>query len=149
MYVANAETRKARNAYTKQYRKTKSGFLTRAYNNAKDRVNGISGKCPERYKGLPIMDRAVFYEWANGDPEFHRLFAEWEQSGYDTKLSPSLNRIDHSDGYVIGNVNWLTHSENSRLGNLSRLPWWKRPKPTNADEARAAFEAFEADLAVA
>jgi hypothetical protein len=33
---------------------------------------------------------------------------------------PSIDREDTSKGYVEGNLRWLTHLENSRLGGYHR-----------------------------
>jgi hypothetical protein len=51
---------------------------------------------------------------------FNMLFEEWERSGYDTKLTPSIDRLDSGHGYTFDNMGWITHSENSTRGCLSR-----------------------------
>lgn len=108
------------NAYTKKYEKTVNGKLMRTYRNMQSRVEGtLSGKA-HLYEGLDIMPREDFYSWATNDPDFLRLYNEWAVSGYQIKLSPSINRIDTNLGYVVGNVEWLTHSENSSLGAISK-----------------------------
>ena len=53
-------------------------------------------------------------KWAESDPEFIRLFKEWEESGYEYKLTPSIDRIDNSRGYDLDNIQFLTLSENSK-----------------------------------
>lgn len=110
-----------------RYRKTKKGFLVRLYNNMLSRVSGQVPKGREHYEGLMILPRADLYEWALASPEFHELFAQWEESGYQMRLTPSLNRINSDRGYTLDNIEWLTHSENSRLGAVSD----KRKKLTN------------------
>jgi hypothetical protein len=41
-------------------------------------------------------------------------------SGYDRKLTPTVDRINTELGYEIHNMRWLTHSENSRLGGRAK-----------------------------
>ena len=108
------------NAYTKKYEKTIRGFLMRCYRNMQSRVTGVQSKKAHLYQGLPLLDRQSFFTWALNDWQFYRLWIDWCGSDYDRRLSPSINRIDSNRGYEIGNVEWLTHSENSRLGACSK-----------------------------
>lgn len=103
------------NASTKKYEKTKRGFLMRAYRNMQSRVTGVQKLKHHLYKGKSILPREQFYEWAISNNSFHHLFAEWEAAGYSRKLTPSTNRINSKRGYELGNMEWITHSENSRL----------------------------------
>ena len=121
----NAWQREARkkngNAYTKRYERTKKGFLMRKYRNMQSRINGIQKQKHHLYKGKSLLPRADFYAWAFADAEFHRLFTEWESSDYDRKACPSVDRIDSGAGYEVENMQWITHSENSRRGTQSRF----------------------------
>lgn len=108
------------NAITKKYEKTKKGKLMRMYRNMQSRVSGIQKKKAHLYAGKEILNRDDFYEWALSSRDFHDLFERWENSGYDRKLSPTVDRIDPNFGYTIENMQWLTHSENSRRGGQWR-----------------------------
>lgn len=103
-----------KNKDTKSYEKTKKGYLMRTYRNMKSRVTGVLKKKNHLYLGLPIMDKDTFYIWSLGSDSFNTLFEAYEASGWDLKLAPSIDRRDPEDGYVEGNVQWLTHSENSK-----------------------------------
>lgn len=105
------------------YEKTKSGFLVRCYRNMLSRVNGIQKK--GNYKGLPILDKNDFYSFSLKCNEFNNLFSEWNNVNYQRKYTPSIDRIDSNGGYVLGNIRWITHSENSRLGAISK---WENKK---------------------
>lgn len=98
------------------YEKTPQGFLTSTYHNMQCRVRG-QGNPRERkhYKGLPILPRATFYAWARENADFWRLFKLWTASGHRVKLAPSVNRLDPDDGYLLGNIEFITHSLNSGL----------------------------------
>lgn len=103
------------NAATKKYERTKKGKLMRTYRNMQSRVQGILKKKAHLYSGLPILSRADFYNWAMGSNTFHQLYDGWVASGYKCGESPSVDRINPDEGYLIGNMRWLTHRENSSL----------------------------------
>lgn len=106
--------RKTANSATKTYEKTPKGYLMRSYRNMLNRVNGLVK--PHLYKGKEILSKEQFYNWAWGNKDFWRLYRQWVKSGYERKLSPSVNRIDSEKGYTINNMEWLSHSVNSSLG---------------------------------
>jgi len=108
------------NAATKKYERTKKGKLMRIYRNMESRIKGVQTKKYHLYAGKSLLGRDEFYQWAMCSSDFHRLFSEWEKSGHDRKLAPSVDRLDTSKGYEIGNIEWVTHSENSRRGGLWR-----------------------------
>ena len=85
------------------------------YRNMISRVNGVQKKYLHLYEGLDILPKEQFYEFALNDSEFHRLFKEWEDSLYQRRLCPSIDRIDTKLGYVLGNIQFLTMSENPSL----------------------------------
>lgn len=107
--------------YQKHYLKTKRGFVGGTYTNMDGRVKGRNK--PWIYKGLDICSRAEFIEWSTKDRMFNMLFDEWERSGYEMKLTPSIDRINSNKGYTFDNMSWITHSENSQRGAFSRWGW--------------------------
>jgi hypothetical protein len=109
-----AYLKRTNNASCKKYEKTKHGFLMRCYRNMQSRVTGVQKKKFHLYAGKPLLDRESFYEWAHADETFHKLFDAWEEEGYERRMSPSINRINADGGYTLDNIEWLTHSENSR-----------------------------------
>lgn len=116
-----ARRRESGNADTAKYEKSKKGFLMRAYRNMKSRVTGIQQAKFHLYEGKKLLPKDQFYEWALNSRDFHRLFQAWEASGHDRKLTPSVDRIDSSHGYWLWNMEWVTHSENSRRGAVSKV----------------------------
>ncbi len=108
------------NAVTKRYEKTPQGFLMRAYRNMQSRVTGVQKEKAHLYKGKKILKRDEFYDWANNSPEFAKLFSSWCLNNYDRKLSPSVDRVDSSKGYALDNMEWVTHSENSRRASKKK-----------------------------
>lgn len=104
----------------KKYEKTPAGYLMRTYRNMKSRVEGIQYKKAHLYQGLELLDKESFYQWALADANFFSLYNAYVESSYDMKLAPSIDRIDTSKGYTFDNIQWLSHSENSRKGSITR-----------------------------
>lgn len=112
--------RKNNGIHTKQYEKTISGFLMRLYRNMQSRITGVQKQKHHLYDGKELLDRETFYNWAKGSPEFYELFGNYKMSGYERKLAPSVDRVDSTQGYNLDNMEWVTHSENSRRGVNNR-----------------------------
>lgn len=112
--------KETRYASIKKYEKTKRGFLMRLYRNMKSRVTGIQRAKYHLYAGCYLLPKEEFYIWANESELFHTLFSSWKQSGYNRKLTPSVDRISSDLGYELSNMEWVTNSENSRRGVLNK-----------------------------
>ena len=112
--------KKNNNHHTKVYEKTEKGFLMRLYRNMKSRIDGVQKVKHHLYDGKPLLDKQEFYEWAVGNPEFNQLYINYKESNYSCELAPSVDRVDSSKGYVLDNMEWVTMSENSRRGALSK-----------------------------
>lgn len=112
-YVRHAEV-------CKKYEKTFKGHLVRTYRNMKSRILGIQKKKHHLYKGLFILSKDNFYDWSINSLDYQELYNIWNESNYDRKLTPSVDRIDSSKGYELSNMRWITHSENSKLGSINR-----------------------------
>lgn len=109
------------NSNTHRYEKSINGFLMRKYRNMQSRVLGIQKPKAHLYKNKSLLSREKFYEWAVASDQFHKLWAVWVNSNYDRKLCPTVNRIDARKGYEISNMEWITHSENSKLTSRLKL----------------------------
>lgn len=112
--------RKTGNAETKKYEKTKNGFLMRLYRNMQSRIDGVQKEKFHLYEGKTLIEREVFYSWAKNNDTFHSLFDAYEKSGYDRKLAPSVDRVNSKLGYELSNMEFITHSENSSRGAISK-----------------------------
>ena len=106
------------NKNTKKYEKTKKGFLVRCYRNMLSRVTGVTKNKNHLYLGKEILDKELFYKFSLSNNNFNLLFKEWENSEYERRLTPSIDRINTDLGYSIDNVQWITFSENCRRGGL-------------------------------
>lgn len=104
------------NVATNKYEKTINGFLMRKYRNMESRIKGIQKVKYHLYRDLPILDRKTFYEWAKSSNQFYILYNDWVAHNFERKLTPSVDRINPLKGYELSNMEWVTHSENSRRG---------------------------------
>jgi hypothetical protein len=111
------------NLYTKTYEKTINGFLMRVYRNMKSRIEGIQKHKAHLYKDKDILDKVDFLSWVDSSCSFYILYKRWVKSNYSRKLCPTVDRLDSTLGYTLCNMQWITHSENSRKGSISR--WQK------------------------
>lgn len=112
---------KTNNANTKKYEKTPNGFLVRLYRNMKSRISGVQYQKFHLYQGKELLPKEEFYNWAKNNSKFWDLFEQYKASNYDRKLAPSVDRVNSSIGYIIENMEWVTHSENSRRGSNNNL----------------------------
>lgn len=108
------------NAPTKRYEKTPKGFLMRCYRNMKSRISGVQKSKHHLYAEKELLSKSDFYAWALGNASFWNLYINWAFNGFTRSLAPSVDRINPGKGYVIDNMEWVTHSENSRRAGKRR-----------------------------
>lgn len=126
--IHQAEYRaKTNNASTHKYEKSVNGFLMRLYRNMTERVDGTQRKKKHLYYGKSILPKEEFYKYAKNSKEFNKMFKVWENSNYNRKLTPTIDRINVDLGYELDNMRWLTHSENSKLGTYHRNEIYGNP----------------------
>lgn len=106
--------------YDKRYERTFKGCLMRKYRNMLSRVKGIQKEKAHLYIEKDILGKEDFYTWATSTDSFSKLYNVWVEADYEMKLAPSVERMDSTKGYTIDNMEWITHSENSRRGSVSR-----------------------------
>ena len=99
---------------------TKSAFVGRLYDRLRARTRGRSTNRPHLYEGLEIMSYDEFKTYCKNSKAFNRLFDEYVAAGYLMKLAPSADRIRSSEGYVKGNLRFITHSRNCSLGRRAK-----------------------------
>lgn len=76
------------------------------------RVKTFDPKRPN-YFGKDICTKEEFIGKFLEDPEFLRLFVNWQQNEFKRKFAPSIDRIDNEKGYKIDNLRFTSHYENS------------------------------------
>lgn len=101
-------------------RATPRAHLVSCYNNMRRLVRGTGTRADRYYKHLGLMPRAEFLAWSLADKTHRELWARYIALGRLRKYAPSIDRIDTLRGFVAGNVQWLTLSQNCRKANLWR-----------------------------
>lgn len=115
------ETRLANgNKYTKKYEKTERGFLMRLYRNMQSRITGIQYLKAHLYFGKDLLSREEFYDWASEHKTFKILYGEWVKDNYAIRLTPSVDRVDSSKGYLVENMEWVPFHINCSRGGKAR-----------------------------
>jgi hypothetical protein len=89
-----------------RYRRSKRGKIKTTYAHMKKRVRGKC-KSANLYKGLKLLNQLKFFAWSYDDPDFNRIFDIWVASNYEDSIKPSIDRIDTTKGYVLGNMRWV------------------------------------------
>jgi len=122
MAQQRAYRRKNGNIQTQKYeRKNPKGFMMRVYRNMLSRVTGVQRKKFHLYEGLELLPKEEFYSWALApDSDFWSLWTTWQMTGQRQADCPSIDREDPTKGYILDNMRWLPHSENSRLTRANR-----------------------------
>jgi hypothetical protein len=91
---------------TRKWRKTKRGLVTNLYHKMKGRM-----EVQFSLEDLHSLAKSK---------KFDRLFLEWEKSGYQKQLKPSIDRISNKKTYSLDNVHWLTWGENRYKQTMER-----------------------------
>lgn len=91
------------------------------------RYNSLKNRCLVKREnhnyssyGKKYLSRDEWYNWCyeeNHLKKFMELYNIWVQSDFNSKLMPSIDRIDSNKGYIIGNLQWLSKSDNSKKYN--------------------------------
>lgn len=92
----------------------------RKYRNMLSRIKGIQKTKIHLYQDKQILSKNDFYVWAKSNSNFMKLWQNYMKFGRKMGLAPSIERINPKLGYVLENMEWITHSENSRRGAISR-----------------------------
>ena len=89
------------------------------------RYAGIKARCKgtgRKYKvtGSTPLSKEQWNKWCY-DKENYKKFMSyykvWVDTGFLNKTAPSIDRIISTKGYDIGNLQWLSHSENCSKNN--------------------------------
>lgn len=89
--------------------KTPNGLLLLRYRK-------LCHRCRE--KGwTPNFTREDFIAWSMQNAWFNMLYVRWVASGFDKWKSPSIDRVDPSRPYEVGNLQWMTWRQNWEKGH--------------------------------
>lgn len=113
-YANNIEQKKEYDTYRNRH--SVSRLLSSRYSGIKSRCTKprSNGK-KYSVNGTIFLTKDEWLKWCyepNNYKKFIEIYNNWVQSDFKEKLSPSIDRIDNSLGYIVSNLQWLTKSEN-------------------------------------
>lgn len=65
--------------------------------------------------GMKYLSKSEWKSWCyepDNMKKFMNYYNKWMEAGFSNKTAPSIDRIDSSKGYIVGNLQWLSQSEN-------------------------------------
>lgn len=89
----------------KDYRRGTRGILTRRYLEMKAEAERLDAE---------IIDRIRFANWSRENEGFRYSFYDYEESGFDKRLSPVIERIDRAKGFAENNLKWIFQKDKNR-----------------------------------
>ena len=101
---------KIKNYKKKYYRGNMNSFFLIKY-------QGMKARAKKRKMNPPTFTKTELISWVLNQPNFNQLWKNWEESNYNTLLSPSINRLDNSKSYSFDNIELITWGENYKKGS--------------------------------
>lgn len=101
----NYQCKECKAAHSRNYYKTLPGLITRIY-------NGELQASKQRGHMMPSYSKQELADWLDLQ-DLNSLFNTWVKSGYNKNLSPSVDRIDSTQGYTLKNIRLVTWKENN------------------------------------
>ena len=95
------------------FKKSVPGFSAKVHSRM-----GSSSKT--RNHPAPNFTTEELSDWFEAQDNFKELWDNWVESGYETDLAPSPDRIDSDLPYTFDNMRVITWAQNNQLGNEER-----------------------------
>jgi len=97
-------------------RHSRQRIFNHRYSQMKQRVEGRAIRT-YAVEGKELLSPQEYSLWLrNNIDDFERIYKLWEDSGFQRKYTPSIDRIDNNGSYTSNNMRWVTHSDNSKKG---------------------------------
>ena len=97
--------KKCRSLDCQKYGRTLPGLVSRIYSSQKY-------KSKERNHNLPNYTKEELFQWLELHPQIEKIYVNWEKSGYNKNLTPSIDRINNYLPYRMDNIQLMTWIEN-------------------------------------
>lgn len=93
-------------------RRSRTRIFNHRYTQLRQRVEG---RAVRHYKveGKELLSYEEYCMWLkNNMDDFERIYSSWEASGFERKLTPSIDRIDNNGSYTANNMRWISVRDN-------------------------------------
>ena len=110
----NYVCKKCKRTENLSYYRTKKGLITKIYKDQKK-------SCLLRNHKLPKYTKKEFSEWMFIQVNFDTLYNDWVESGFNTMLVPSVDRLNDYETYCLNNIRLTTWKVNKEKGYLDRV----------------------------
>ena len=101
--------RQGRRADCKECRKR---FLRSERGLCKGLLSNQKTKSKKRGHPPPAYTEEQLFQWMLAQSNFHKLYTAWVDSGFETPLKPSTDRLDDYQPYTLNNIKLTTTEDN-------------------------------------
>ena len=108
---------KSRGGYSYQCKKCDKGHKQTSHGRLVIMFNSAKTASKNRGMDAPTFTFEELKQFANGG-SYNKLYKAWEASGFDTELTPSIDRMDTNTSYTIKNIRFVTWKKNKDLNML-------------------------------
>jgi len=105
------------NEHQKEKRRTPLGKLKQCYHAMVHRTSTRKTYCNINI----LFSKQEFLDKYLNNKTYEKLYSSWKDSGYNTALSPSFDRINNKKDYNFDNLQIIIHSENAAKGKGRKI----------------------------
>lgn len=110
------------NCWHKYKRKYNLNFFLRTrYTELVQRCKNPNNTTSKYYFGKTYCSKEDFLKLFINNESVKILYKNWQDNNFLYTLCPSIDRIDNNNGYEINNIHFITHGENCRKDNETKI----------------------------
>lgn len=120
-FCINKATKDGRNTFCRECaKKKKKAFSTSERGVIVTMYDSQKLSCRLRNHPMPAYTLNELQEWVFSQPNWSTLYSAWVESGYKSRMKPSVDRLDDFKTYSFDNIRLVTFRENESKGHKQR-----------------------------